>query len=120
MPLFRRSQTPLEGIKIPFFFIVSSVLTSSLDPVALDQATVDLVHKSSISPHSVLSEVHEIPTQGPYEWFSHTPRFDPKSGEMDFSGKKSKHWELQLKLAEEIGLGTRDYNLIEVKIEKDK
>jgi uncharacterized Fe-S center protein len=38
---------------------------------------------------------------------------------MDFSGKKSKHWELQLKLAEEIGLGTRDYNLIEVKIEKN-
>ena len=39
---------------------------------------------------------------------------------MDFSGKESKHWELQLNLAEEIGLGSRDYNLIEVKIEKNK
>jgi len=104
------------GSDIPFVPDVG--VLASLDPVALDQATVDLIHKSSISPHSVLSEVQSIPTQGPYEWFSHTPRFDPKSGEMDFSGKKSKHWELQLKLAEEIGLGTRDYNLIEVKIEK--
>ena len=61
-----------------------------------------------------------IPTQGPHEWFSHTTRFNLESGEMDFSGNESKHWELQLKLAEEIGLGTRGYNLIEVKIEKNK
>ena len=37
---------------------------------------------------------------------------------MNPDGKESKHRELQLKLAEEIGLGTRDYNLIEVVIEK--
>ncbi len=106
------------GSDIPF--VPDIGVLASLDPVALDQATVDLIHKSSISPHSVLSEVEGIPTIGPHEWFSHTPRFDPKSGEMDFSGKESKHWELQLKLAEEIGLGKRDYNLIEVKIEKNK
>jgi len=106
------------GSDIPFVPDIG-VLTS-LDPVALDQATVDLIHKSSISPHSVLSEVEGIPTQGPYEWFSHTPHFDPENGEMDFSGKESKHWELQLKLAEEIGLGTRDYNLIEVEIQSKK
>jgi hypothetical protein len=73
----------------------------------------------STSLHSVLSEVEGILTQGPHEWFSHTPRFDPKSGNMDFSGKKSDHWELQLKLDEEIGLGKRDYNLTEVKIENN-
>lgn len=106
------------GSDIPF--VPDIGVLASLDPVALDQATVDLIHKSSISPHSVLSEVEGIPTIGPHEWFSHTPRFDPKTGEMDFSGKESKHWELQLKVAEEIGLGTRDYNLVEVKIEKDK
>lgn len=106
------------GSDIPFVPDVG--VLASLDPVALDQATVDLIHKSSISPHSVLAEVKSIPTQGPHEWFSHTPRFDSESGEMDFSGKESKHWELQLNLAEEIGLGSRDYNLIEVKIEKNK
>ena len=106
------------GSDIPF--VPDIGVLASLDPVALDQATVDLVHKSSISPHSILSEVNNIPTQGPFEWLSHTPRFDPESGEMDMNqdGKESKHWELQLKLAEEIGLGTRDYNLIEVVIEK--
>lgn len=106
------------GSDIPFVPDVG--VLASLDPVALDQATVDLVHKSSISPHSVLSDVDGIPTQGPYEWFSHTPRFNPENGEMDFSGKESKHWELQLKLAEDIGLGNRNYNLIEVNIEKKK
>ncbi len=39
---------------------------------------------------------------------------------MDFSEKESKHWELKLKLTEEIGLGSRDYNLIEVLIEKNE
>ncbi|MFW9902370.1 MAG: DUF362 domain-containing protein, partial [Candidatus Thorarchaeota archaeon] len=103
------------GSDIPF--VPDIGVLASLDPVALDQATVDLIHKSSINPHSVLSDIEGIPTQGPYEWFSHTPRFDPSSGEMDFSGKESKHWELQLKLAEDIGLGTRDYNLIKVEID---
>jgi len=106
------------GSDIPFVPDIGVLV--SLDPVALDQATVDLIHKSSINPHSILSEVHNIPTKGPFEWFSHTPRYNPESGEFDFNpdGKASKHWELQLKLAEGIGLGSRDYNLIEVKIEK--
>ena len=106
------------GSDIPF---VSDIgVLASLDPVALDQATVDLVHKSSISPHSILSKVKNIPQQGPFEWLSHVPRFDPESGEMDFNrdGIKSKHWELQLKFGEEIGLGTRDYNLIKIKLEE--
>jgi uncharacterized Fe-S center protein len=107
------------GSDIPFVPDVG--VLASLDPVALDQATIDLVHKSSISPHSILSEVNNIPNQGPFEWFSHTPRFNPKSGEMDFNldGNVSKHWELQLEFAERIGLGSRHYNLIEITIEKD-
>jgi len=106
------------GSDIPF---VSDIgVLASLDPVALDQATVDLIHKSSISPYSILSDVDNIPTQGPFEWLSHTPRFNPESGEMDFNpdGIASKHWELQLELAEQVGLGTRDYNLTEVVIKK--
>ncbi|MFW9987820.1 MAG: DUF362 domain-containing protein, partial [Candidatus Odinarchaeota archaeon] len=100
------------GSDVPF--VPDIGVLASLDPVALDQATVDLIHQSSISPHSALSDIKDLPAQGPHDWFSHTPRFDPESGEMDFSGKKSNHWELQLKLAEEIGLGTRNYNLVKV------
>ncbi|MFX1555001.1 MAG: DUF362 domain-containing protein [Promethearchaeota archaeon] len=108
------------GSDVPF--VPDIGILASLDPVALDQATVDLIHKSSINPHSILSEVKNIPSKGPFEWFSHTPRFDPESGEMDMNpdGKESKHWQLQLKAAEEIGLGTRVYNLIKVEIKKDK
>ncbi|MFX1377649.1 MAG: DUF362 domain-containing protein [Promethearchaeota archaeon] len=106
------------GSDVPF--VPDIGVLASLDPVALDQATIDLIHNSSISPHSVLSDVNNIPTQGPFEWLSHIPRFNPKSGEMDFNldGNSSKHWELQLDLAEKIGLGSREYNLIEVKSEK--
>jgi uncharacterized Fe-S center protein len=104
------------GSDIPF--VPDIGVLASLDPVAIDQATVDLVHKSSIVPNSILYAIEGIPKQGSYEWFSHTPYFDPKTGEMDFSGIKSKHWELQLKLAEQIGLGSRDYNLIKVVIEE--
>ena len=106
------------GSDIPF--VPDIGVLASLDPVALDKATVDLVHKSSINPHSILSEVKDIPSQGPFEWFSYTPRFDDGEINLNQDGKESKHWELQLKLAEEIGLGSRDYNLIEVKIEKNK
>jgi uncharacterized Fe-S center protein len=105
------------GSDIPF--VPDIGVLASLNPVALDQATVDLVHKSSIIPHSVLDDIEGIPKQGPHDWFSHTPRFDPKTGEMDFSGNKSRHWELQLKFAEEIGLGTRDYNLVDIKIRNE-
>lgn len=106
------------GSDIPF--VPDIGVLASLDPVALDQATVDLVHKSSINPHSILSEVKDIPSQGPFEWFSYIPRFDAGEMNLNQDGKESKHWELQLKAAEAIGLGSRDYNLIEVKIEKNK
>ena len=41
---------------------------------------------------------------------------------MDFNpdGKISKHWELQLELAEDIDLGSRDYNLIQILVEDAK
>ncbi|MFX1312215.1 MAG: DUF362 domain-containing protein [Promethearchaeota archaeon] len=107
------------GSDIPF--IPDIGVLASLDPVALDQATVDFTHNSSINPHSILSEVKNIPAQGPFEWLSYIPRYDPQTGEMDFNqnGRESKHWEIQLKTAEKIGLGTRNYNLIKVEIEKD-
>ncbi|MFX0025533.1 MAG: DUF362 domain-containing protein [Candidatus Hermodarchaeota archaeon] len=99
-------------------FIPDIGVLSSRDPVAIDQACIDLAHKSSINPNSVLSDIKTLKNNG-NDWFSYIPRFDPHSGELDFNlnGKKLMNWETQLKVAEEIGLGTRNYNLIQVKIE---
>jgi uncharacterized Fe-S center protein len=103
-------------------FVPDIGVLSSLDPVALDQACVDLVHQSSINPHGILSQVINVPLNENKEWFSYIPRFDKESGELDLNpdGKVSEHWNIQLKAAEDIGLGTRNYNLIEVHIEEDK
>jgi len=102
-------------------FVPDIGILSSLDPVALDQASIDLVHKSSIIPNSILSKVENISHEGSNEWFSYIPRFDPESGELDLNeeGKPSRNWEIQLKAAEEIGLGSRSYNLIEEKIDSN-
>ncbi|MFX0070107.1 MAG: DUF362 domain-containing protein [Candidatus Hermodarchaeota archaeon] len=102
-------------------FIPDIGVLSSVDPVALDQACIDLTHLSMMNPHSVLSEMTNLPIKdGICEWFSYLPRFDGETNKMDMNidGKESKHWELQLKAAEEIGLGSRDYNLIEIPLEK--
>ena len=103
-------------------FVPDIGILSSLDPVALDQACVDMTHKSMINPHSILSEVKNLPKNASNEWFSYIPRFDPKSGKLDLNvnGDVSKHWEIQLKVAEELGLGSRNYNLINVEIESSK
>lgn len=103
-------------------FVPDIGILSSLDPVALDQACVDLTHKSMINPHSILSEVKNLPKNANNEWFSYIPRFDPSSGKLDLNedGNVSKHWEIQLRVAEELGLGSRDYNLINVAIESLK
>ncbi len=99
-------------------FIPDIGVLSSHDPVAIDQACIDLAHKSSFNPNSVLSDIKGLNNNG-NDWFSYIPRFDPQSGELDFNlnGKKLNNWETQLRVAEEIGLGTRNYNLIQVKIE---
>ncbi|TFG07780.1 MAG: DUF362 domain-containing protein [Promethearchaeota archaeon] len=107
------------GSDIPF--IPDIGILSSLDPVALDQACIDLAHISKMNPHSVLNDIENLPLKnGTCEWFSYIPRFDQESNEMDMNlnGKEMRHWELQLRAAEEIGLGSRNYNLNEIVIEK--
>ncbi|TFG27301.1 MAG: DUF362 domain-containing protein [Promethearchaeota archaeon] len=109
------------GSDIPF--IPDIGILSSLDPVALDQACIDLTHLSKLSPYSVLDGIENLPIlDGKCEWFSYIPRFDSLKNEMDMNldGRESKHWELQLKAAEDIGLGSRDYDLIEVIMETKK
>lgn len=103
--------------------IVSDIgILSSLDPVAVDQSAVDLVHLSLMNPCSILGNIGNISKELPNDWFSYTPRFDPKTNKLDLNpnGEESKHWDIQLKTAEDIGLGSRDYNLIEVNIEPKK
>jgi uncharacterized Fe-S center protein len=109
------------GSDVPF--IPDIGVLSSRDPVALDQATIDLAHLSHRSPHSILTDIENLPIKdGKCEWFSYLPRFDPETRELDFNleGEISRRWELQLKAAEDIGLGSRDYNLVEVIIKKDE
>lgn len=108
------------GSDIPF---VSDIgVLSSLDPVAIDQVAIDLIHSSLMNPHSILGDVKNISKDNTHEWFSYVPRFDPETQELDLNlnGKESKHWELQLKAAEDIGLGSKNYNLVEVKVESKK
>ncbi len=108
------------GSDVPF---VSDIgILSSKDPVAVDQCAVDLVHLSLMNPHSILGNIENISKEKATEWFSYIPRFDPKTHELDLNpnGTESKHWEIQLKAAEDIGLGSRGYNLNEVKIEPKK
>jgi uncharacterized protein len=71
-------------------------ILSSEDPVAIDQASADLVNQSEGNPGSKL----------PGAW---------KSGEDKFRALYPRvDWTTQLAYAEEIGLGTREYELVKV------
>lgn len=108
------------GSDVPF---VSDIgILSSKDPVAIDQCAVDLIHLSLMNPHSILGNIENLSKDKTTDWLSYIPRFDAITHELDLNpnGKESKHWETQLKAAEEIGLGSRDYNLIEVIVESKK
>jgi len=71
-------------------------IVASTDPVAIDQASVDLVNKSEGNPHSCLKSALE---PGGDKFKALYPNID---------------WPLQLEYAEKIGLGSRDYELIKV------
>jgi len=69
-------------------------ILASTDPVALDQASVDLVNNEPGNKDSALTKNY-------------------KSGEDKFRGIYPRiDWEIQLQYAEEIGLGTRKYELV--------
>jgi uncharacterized Fe-S center protein len=104
------------GSDVPF---VSDIgILASLDPVALDQACVDKVHSSLMNPNSVLGDIKPLTKEKANDWFSYLPRFGEEGMDYNLDGISSKGWEDQLIFAEEIGLGNRKYNLIDVKIEK--
>ncbi len=105
------------GSDVPFVNDIG--ILSSNDPVALDQACVDLVHDSLMNPYSILTEIKGLSLNEKDDWFSYIPRFDKNELNLNIEGVKSNHWELQLKAAEDMKLGNRKYHLIPIEIEKE-
>jgi hypothetical protein len=70
-------------------------ILASKDPVAIDQAAVDLVNQAQGNPHSVLGERHQ-----------EEDKFRVLHPGID--------WTVQLAYGEKVGLGSRDYKLIRV------
>lgn len=71
-------------------------ILASKDPIAIDQAAVDLINQAHGNPHSELGERH-----------TEHDKFRTLYPDID--------WTIQLSYGEEIGLGSRKYQLIEVK-----
>jgi len=71
-------------------------IVASIDPVAIDQASVDLVNDQLGNPNSALKSCHN---KGQDKFRGVYPRID---------------WKVQLKYGEEIGLGSRRYELIKI------
>ncbi|MBO7384758.1 MAG: DUF362 domain-containing protein, partial [Clostridia bacterium] len=77
-------------------------MLASFDPVALDQACVDLCQQAAPISNSQLGENLARP-----DWHHHHDHF------MD--SNPNVHWKETLAHGEKIGLGTREYELITVK-----
>ena len=78
-------------------------MLASFDPVALDQACADLVNATKPFDNSVLGENLAKDPEG-CAGHDHFHNTSPNS-----------HWEMCLEHAENIGLGTRDYELVTMK-----
>ena len=83
-------------------FVSDVGILASRDPVAIDQAAVDLVHHMPGTPGSVATE-KTPPKQT--DWFSYIYAEDGRT-------VPDTRWQHQLEHAEKIGLGSRKYQLI--------
>jgi uncharacterized Fe-S center protein len=71
-------------------------VVASTDPIAIDQASVDLVNAEAALPGSCLEA-------------------NVKPGEDKFMGVYPKvDWKIQLAYAEQLGLGSREYELVKI------
>ncbi|MHA1717744.1 MAG: DUF362 domain-containing protein [Promethearchaeota archaeon] len=82
-------------------FVPDVGILASKDPVALDQACVDLVHESASMPYSKAWELGLGENSEKFS-FIYGKKGDPPD----------KAWEIQLEAAEKSGLGTRNYELV--------
>ncbi|MBD3188659.1 DUF362 domain-containing protein, partial [Candidatus Bathyarchaeota archaeon] len=84
-------------------FVPDIGILASMDPVAVDQACVDKVHESLASPYS---KAWELELGKGSEKLSY------------IYGNKGdgpvRTWEVQLSIAEEMGLGSREYDLVDL------
>ena len=71
-------------------------ILASTDPVAIDQASVDLVNKEPALPHTCMKEGLDA---GSDKFGTLYPKID---------------WTIQLAYAEQLGLGSRDYTLVQL------
>lgn len=78
-------------------------ILASKDPVALDQACVDLVNKSLAQPYSVAWELGLGENSEKFSYI-YGKKGDPPNN----------IWKTQLEAAEAIGLGSREYELVEL------
>lgn len=74
---------------------------ASFDPVAIDQACADMCQKAPVIPGSQLAKKHEHHCVDHHDPFTNT--------------HPDTNWEVCLEHAEKIGLGSRSYDLIEIK-----
>ena len=89
------------GSDVPFVPDIG-ILTSK-DPVALDQACVDLVHKSPVIPHSLAWDLGLGENSEKFSYI-YGKKGDPPNDA----------WKIQLETAEKAGLGTKNYELIDL------
>lgn len=79
-------------------------MLASFDPVALDQACVDLCNKMPVNEGSMLDDnIHEAHEHHECDHMDHFQMVHPDT-----------EWETCLKHSEEIGIGTRDYELVRI------
>ena len=97
-------------------FIQDIGILASRDPVAVDKACVDLVHKSPALPNSCLDGLNIPEKNDIHEWFGYIPRDDYEKDEINLNrdGIYQDFYKIQLNAAESLGLGTQEYNLIEI------
>ena len=87
-------------------------IAASFDPVALDRACVDLVLKAPTLPGSKLADKQN---EGTYRGSLLTPVYGSGGGGDKFRiVHPNTKWESGLEYAEEIGIGTQNYELIEI------
>ncbi len=88
-------------------------MLASFDPVALDQACADLCNAQPVVPGSILDDNLKAHVELPAGMHEHHVHGDGDFDRFDFT-HPGIEWRTCLEHAEEIGIGTRKYNLIKI------
>ncbi|MHA1820090.1 MAG: DUF362 domain-containing protein [Promethearchaeota archaeon] len=94
-------------------FIADLGVLISQDPVALDQASVDLANAAEPLPNSILSDPKIVEARKKSDDDNNLSWIWPLKDE-EGNLMPNRRWELNLIAAEKLGLGSRDYELIDL------